>query len=82
MLDFEGNISDPHRRSNDLDVFENDNEESISELHSIAAPVTTNDQEDSIHFNVTEAFSVPPSSNRFLNPITDAAFCKTINLRG
>ena len=43
MLDFEGNVSETSRRSNDRVVFENDNENAMHELASIVALVTASD---------------------------------------
>ena len=40
MLYFQGNISEPSRRLNDRVVFENDNEDAMSELDSTMASVT------------------------------------------
>ena len=43
MLDFGGNISETSRRLNDRVVFENNNEDSMSELANDMASVTTTD---------------------------------------
>ena len=43
MLDFEVNVSEPSHRSNDQFLFENNNEEVMSELVSTMVSVTASD---------------------------------------
>ena len=82
MLGFEGNISEPSRRSNNRVVLENENDDVMSELASTMASVTTSDWKDNIDSNASTAFAMPPSSDHYLNPSSDVDFCKAINLRG
>ena len=56
MLDFEVNIPEPSRRSNDRFVFENDNENAMSKLSSFMASVTTIGWEDKVDYNVSTLF--------------------------
>ena len=49
---------------------------------STMALVSASDWEANIDTNVFTEFSVPPSVDQCLNPSSDFAFCKAINLRG
>ena len=82
MIHFEGNMSEPSLRSNDLVVFENENEDVMSELFSTMALVTTSDWEHNIDTNFSTVFAVPPYCDQYLNPSSYIVFCKAINLRG
>ena len=82
MIDFESNMSEPSRRLNDLVVVDDYNEDAMSELATTMSSVTTTDCEDKIYNNVPEVFAGPQSSDQYLNPSSDVAFFKAINLRG
>ena len=74
MLDFEVEISEPHRRSNDLVAFENENEDVMSELASTMVSVTIDDCEEKIDYNVSASFTMPQSSDQNSNPSYDVTF--------
>ena len=77
MFDFVGNVSEPSRRSNDRVVFENENEDEMSELDSTMASVTENYWEEKNDSKVPVAFTLSPSSDQYLNPSFDVSFCKS-----
>ena len=61
MLGFEGNISELSRMSNDRVVFENENNDVMSELAFTIASVTATDWEDNIDSKVSTSLAVSPS---------------------
>ena len=63
-------------------MFENDYEDAMSELATAMVSVTKTDWEDNIDYNVSVAFAAPQYSNKKLNPNSDVAFFKAIDLRG
>ena len=69
-------MSEPSRGSNNLVVFENENEHLMSELSSTMASGTENDWEEKMHSNVSASFAVPPSSHQCLSLFSDVAFAK------
>ena len=81
MLDFEGNMSEPSRRTSHRVVFE-DEDTDMADLASTMASISTNDWEANVDSNLSSAFVVPTSDEQYNNPSSDVAFCKAINLRG
>lgn len=81
MLDFEGNMSEPSRRSKLQAVFDDDNDE-MSDLACAMATVVTTDFETNIDANISTAFVIPHSDEQYLNTSSDVTFCKAINMRG
>ena len=63
-------------------MFENENEDALSELAYDMTSVVVNNWKDNIDSNVPEAFADPPSSNHHLRPSSYVTFCEAINLRG
>ena len=58
MLDFEGNISEPYRRSKHQVVFEDEDDDMIDLVSDIAS-VSERDWKANIDANVSSAFAVP-----------------------
>ena len=81
MLDFEGNMSEPSRRTSHKVVFE-DEDTDLADLASAIASISTKDWEANVDSNISSAFGVPTSDEQYNNPSSDVAFCKAINLRG
>ena len=82
MLDFEGNVFEPSRRSNNQVVFENENEDTMYELASTMDSISVSDWEDNIDTHVSTLFDMQISSDQCLNLISDVTFCKSINEMG
>ena len=59
MIDFEGNMSEPSRRSKHLVAFE-DEDDDVNDLDYSITSISTNDWEAKIDANLYSAFSVPP----------------------
>ena len=82
MLNFEGSVSEPSRRSNDRVIFENKNEDVMCKLSSTMTSVAESDWEDNINTNASASFAATPSSDKKLIPISNVAFCKATSLNG
>ena len=81
MSDFEGNISEPSRRSNHQVVFEEECD-NVTELASAMASFSTSDWEAKINCKFSAAFNMPPIIEQNSIPRYDISFCNTKNLRG
>ena len=81
MLDFEGNMSEPSRRTSHQVVFEDDDDDMV-DLACAMANITTTDWETNVNSNISSAFAVSLPSKQYTSPSSDVAFCKSINLRG
>ena len=64
MIEFEGSMSEPSRRSTHQVVFEDEDDE-MNDLDSNIDSVYASDWEANIDANVSTAFSVPPSVEQY-----------------
>ena len=73
---------EPSLRSNDRVVFENLNEDVMSEFTSTMVLFNASDWEDNIDYNTSAVFDVLSSSDQYLNLSSDVTFHKAMNLKG
>ena len=81
MIDLEGSMYKPSRRSKHQALFEDEHDE-MTDLASTMASVTEIDWESNVDSNVSAESTAPPYDKQCSSPSSNVAFFKAINARG